>query len=277
MMTTGAGHVETPLDQVAIQLRAGDEVAVAKTRLTAGHTVTHEGREIVLRADIPAGHKFALAPVAEGDPVRKYGQVIGYATADIRPGDWVHTRNLGFGKGQTAGAGALSLDYEFSTAIPHVDYYPAEQQRTFPGYGRADGRVGTRNYVALVSTVNCSASTVRAIADQFRGPDAMRDFPNLDGVLPLTHKTGCGMSSSTGDYKLLQRTLGGMANHPNVGAYLLVGLGCEVNQAMALAQNGGLISAEQILHGRSSWASRRRSSCCAGPTRRGALPSRSPV
>ncbi len=249
-MTTGMGKGELPLEQVAILLRAGDEVAVAKTRLTAGTVVTYEGHPIALRADVPAGHKFALTTVAEGEPVRKYGQVIGYATADIRPGDWVHTRNLGFGKGDTAGAGALSLDYEYSTAIPHVDYYPAERQRTFPGYGRPDGRVGTRNYITLVSTVNCSASTVRAIADRFRSPDAMRDFPHVDGVLPLTHKTGCGMSSSTEDYKLLQRTLGGMANHPNVGGYLLAGLGCEVNQAMALAQNGGLISAEQILHGR---------------------------
>ncbi len=249
-MTSGMGQQEMPLEQAAILLRAGDEVAVAKQRLAAGTVILHAGQAIALRADVPAGHKFALTAVPDGAPVRKYGQVIGYAATDIRPGDWVHTRNLGFGKGEAAGAGALHLDYEFSTAIPHVDTYPTEQMRTFSGYARADGRVGTRNYVALVSTVNCSASTVRAIADYFRSPDAMREFPNVAGVMPLTHKTGCGMTMGTEDYRVLQRTLSGMANHPNVGGYLLAGLGCEVNQSMALAQNGGLISAEEILHGR---------------------------
>ena len=165
-------------------------------------------------------------------------------------GDWVHVQNLGFGKGETAGAGALHLDYEFSSDVPEVEYVPAHLQRTFPGFARADGRVGTRNYVALVSTVNCSASTVNAIADRFRSPDVMRDFPGVDGVIPLAHKSGCGQAMGSEDYHQLQRTLSGMADHPNVGAYLLAGLGCEVNQAMSMAQNGGLISADALLQGR---------------------------
>jgi altronate hydrolase len=134
--------------------------------------------------------------------------------------------------------------------VPAVDYYGPEQQRAFPGYARADGRVGTRNYVALVSTVNCSASTVQAIADRFRSPDALRDFPGVDGVLPVAHKSGCGQSLGSQDHVLLQRTLAGMADHPNVGGYLLAGLGCEVNQALALAQSGGLIKLDQISAGR---------------------------
>ena len=242
---------EAALNQVAILLRESDEVAVAKTRIGAGTVVVlPNGTEIRVNQAVPPGHKFALTGVAEGEPVRKYGQVIGYATRSILAGDWVHVQNLGFGKGQQAGAGALSLDYEFSVDVPRVDYYPAALQRTFAGFARPDGRAGTRNYVTLVSTVNCSASTVRAIADRFRSPDVMRDFPGVDGVVPLAHKSGCGQAMGSADYHQLQRTLSGMADHPNVGAYLLAGLGCEVNQAMAMAQSGGLISAESLLQGR---------------------------
>src|SRR5579871_5023931 len=170
------------LRQAAIVLREGDDVAVARRRLEAGTVVMWEGKALTLRAAIPAGHKLALRAVREGAPVHKYGQVIGYATADIRPGDWVHTRNLGFGAGEGAGPDALHLEIEYSTDVPKVEYVSPEWQRTFPGYARPDGRVGTRNYVAVVSTVNCSAETVRAIADQFRGVEGLRDFPGVDGV-----------------------------------------------------------------------------------------------
>ncbi|HZP82968.1 MAG TPA: altronate dehydratase family protein [Chthonomonadaceae bacterium] len=241
---------EVELGQAAILLREGDDVAVAKKRLAAGTVIVHEGKSVRLGADVPAGHKFALREVSEGAPVRKYGQVIGYATAPIRPGDWVHTQNLGFGKGEGEGAGALHLDYEYSTEVSTVDYYPPEQQRTFPGYARPDGRVGTRNYIALVSTVNCSANTVQAIADKFRASDLLKEFPGVDGVIPVTHKTGCGQHLGGPDYEQLQRTLAGMADHPNVGGYLLSGLGCEVNQALTLAQNRGLIRPDQISAGR---------------------------
>ena len=248
---SGSTGQEIELNSVAILLREGDEVAVAKTRIPVDSVIVlPTGTAIRLNQAVLPGHKFALTGVAEGDPVRKYGQVIGYATRPILAGDWVHTQNLGFGKSEQAGAGALTVDYELSTDVPRVDYYPAALQRTFPGFARADGRVGTRNYVALVSTVNCSASTVRAIADHFRSPDMMKDFPGVDGVMPLTHKSGCGQATGSADYEQLQRTLSGMADHPNVGAYLLAGLGCEVNQAMAMAHNGGLISAESLLQGR---------------------------
>ncbi|HZO88703.1 MAG TPA: altronate dehydratase family protein [Chthonomonadaceae bacterium] len=249
-MTQEAVAPEYELGQVAILLREGDDVAVAKQKLKGGTIILNDGRAVRLRADVPPGHKFALREVAEGEPVRKFGQIIGYATAGIRPGDWVHTRNLGFGKGEGEGEGALHLEYEYSTDVPTVDYYGPEQQRTFPGYARPDGRVGTRNYVALISTVNCSASTVQAIADRFRSPEALRDFPGVDGVMAVTHKSGCGQHLGGPDYVQLQRTLAGMADHPNVAGYLLAGLGCEVNQSLALAQNQGLIKAEQIRAGR---------------------------
>ncbi len=239
------------LEKVAILLREGDDVAVAKTRIPAGSVLSVANKEIVLTSDVPAGHKFALHEVREDSAVRKYGQVIGYATAPIHTGDWVHTRNLGFGKGKSAGKGALELDYEYCSDIPIVEYYGPAQQRTFPGYARTDGRTGTRNYVGLVSTVNCSAYTVQAIADHFRSPEIMKEFPGVDGVVPFSHKSGCGQASGTEDFAQLQRTLAGVADHPNVGAYLLAGLGCEVNQALAMAQNNGLIRSEQIVAGRS--------------------------
>lgn len=241
---------EMLLTDAAILLREGDDVAVAKRKIPGGTAIHHNDSVVRLTGDVPAGHKFALQSVREGDPVHKYGQVIGYATGNIQTGDRVHTHNLGFGKGEGDGAGALHLDLEYSTAVPKVDYYPPDQQRTFPGFARPDGRVGTRNYVALVSTVNCSASTVKAIADHFRTPEALRDFPGVDGVIALAHKTGCGQSLGSQDYKLLQRTLGGMANHPNVAGYMLVGLGCEVNQPLSVAQNAGLIQAEEIRIGK---------------------------
>jgi altronate hydrolase len=234
----------------AIQLKPGDDVAVAKQRIPAGTVLVNGGIEVPIETDVPAGHKFAIKAVAPDGPVLKYGQIIGYATRPIAIGQHVHTSNLGFGVGKTGGSGSLELDYEYSTAIPAVEYYGAEQQRTFPGFKRGDGRVGTRNYVALVSTVNCSASTVQAIADRFRDPEILKEFPGVDGVIPYAHKGGCGQHLGGADYVQLQRTLAGLADHPNVGGYLIAGLGCEVNQAMALMQHGGLIRPEQILSGR---------------------------
>lgn len=238
------------LNDAAIVLRKGDEVAVAKRKIAGGTVLGHEGGEIRVASDIPAGHKLAISNVAEGNPVRKYGQVIGYATQAIGAGEWVHTRNLGFGKSQADGSGKLQLDYEFCTAIPSVDYVPEGLRRTFQGYARPDGRVGTRNYVGLVSTVNCSASTILAIADRFRSPEVMKDFPGVDGVFPVTHKSGCGQHLGGEDYKVLQRTLAGMAEHPNCNGYLLAGLGCEVNQSLSLVQNQGLVRAQEIRWGR---------------------------
>lgn len=237
-----------PIEQVAILLREGDSVAVAKTRLAEGAVVVHDGHDIRLRNEIEAGHKLAVEAAEEGAPIRKYRQIIGYATQAIRPGDWVHTHNLGYGKG-SGSEGGLHLDYEFCTEIPPAPPAPSEI-RTFDGYLRPDSRVGTRNYVALVSTVNCSASTIRAIADRFRTPDALRHFPGVDGVIPIAHKTGCGLPLGGPDYAQLQRTLAGMANHPNVGGYLLSGLGCEVNQALAMAESQGLIRPGEIGAGR---------------------------
>lgn len=207
-------------------LRKGDSVAVARSDVAAGESVTAGGLRVTAASAIPRGHKIALAAVAEGAPVVKYGQVIGYATRPIAPGDHVHVDNCGMG--------VPSLDHGFCRDYRPVE--PAADAVTFDGYVRADGRVGTRNFIGVISSVNCSATASRAVADAFRG-DRLAGFPNVDGVVALTHGTGCGMGSTGEAIDLLRRTLRGYANHPNFAGIVILGLGCEVNQIAPLAES----------------------------------------
>ena len=212
------------ITDVAIVLRSEDDVAIAKREIAAGALLDDAGADIRVRQDIRPGHKVARRAKRVGDAVRRYGQVIGFATADIAVGDHVHTHNLAVGD--------LKQEYEVGTDVRPVDYYPPSAMRYFDGYKREDGRVGTRNYVAIISGVNCSASVSQFVKDRFR--DVQRDFPNVDGVLAITHKSGCGTKLFGEDHMALQRVLAGYAKHPNVAAYILVGLGCEVNQAAVM-------------------------------------------
>ena len=239
-MTTTSGLVNvTPtattrtadLAEVAVHLHPDDEVAVARVPLPPGMRVRTPHGVVRVSRLVPSGHKVALRAVAKGDAVHKYGQVIGFATAPIAPGDHVHSHNLG--------VGAITHDYAIGVDVRPVDVVPEAERRTFMGFRRPDGRVGTRNYVAVIATVNCSASTVRYIADRFRG-DALRDYPTVDGVIALTHKGGCGARYGSREVALLQRTLAGVARHPNVAAYVFVGLGCEINQIQDLVGSQGL-------------------------------------
>jgi altronate dehydratase len=219
-----------PFDEAAIRLHPLDDVAVAKRDLHPGDlllgTPGEMSREsIQIREVIPAGHKVALRPVAMGEPVRRYGQVIGMASQDIVPGAHVHVHNLGMGE---------LTPVPVAAGIRPSPRLPFQGKRTFLGYERPDGRVGTRNYVAVLSTVNCSAHAARAIASYFT-PGRLRDFPHVDGVVPFTHQTGCTFHPGSKNHIMLQRTLAGIARHPNVGGYLLVGLGCETNQIDELA------------------------------------------
>ena len=217
----------------ALLLREGDDVAVAVRSLRAGDTIAVGGNEIRIRQDIPAGHKIAVHSVPEDGAVHKYGQIIGFARSGIEAGDHIHSHNLG--------VKPLTLEYEYSTAVPEVQYYPEAERRTFQGFKRPNGKVGTRNYLAVVSTVNCSASVTRFIAERFRG-DALKAFPNVDGVIGIKHGTGCGMNVAGADLRMLERTLAGHARHANVAGYILMGLGCETNQASTMIQNTGLLS-----------------------------------
>jgi altronate hydrolase len=214
---------ETPV----IRLHPTDNVVVAARRLAKGAEV--EG--LPARADIPAGHKLATAAIGAGEPVLKYGQVIGVATADIAAGDHVHTHNLAV-SAERRGA-------ESRTAAPRQ-----ERPRTFQGFRRENGRVGVRNYVGVLTSVNCSATVARMIADQAERSGLLDAFPNVDGVVPITHTSGCGMASSGEGFDLLRRTLWGTAANPNFGAVMLVGLGCEVIQTAKFAQDFGLAGRE---------------------------------
>jgi altronate hydrolase len=225
-----------PFGEVAVMLKAGDQVSVAKQTLLPGTVLAMaSGSELRIAQMVPTGHKFALEPVAEGRPVRKYGQVIGFATQAIKPGQHVHTHNLSI-----KDMGSLTLDYAFSQDYAPVELVPESERRTFMGFRRADGRVGTRNFVAVLSSVNCSSSATVAIADYFKQPGALADYPNVDGVIALPHKGGCGAHIGSKHLHMFQRTLAGIVQHPNVGAYLIISLGCEVNQPTDMIEYTGL-------------------------------------
>jgi altronate hydrolase len=225
-----------PLTEVTVRLHADDNVAIAKTDLPRGAVLSLEAcfpspSEIEVRQPVPSGHKMALVSIAAGQPVVRYGQGIGLATCDILPGDHVHIHNLGIEGFERPG--------ESWQGVQAVTPVTEGERRTFQGFKRADGRVGTRNYLAVISTVNCSAHVAREIAHHFT-PERLAGYPNVNGVVPFTHSLGCTHRAGSQDEALLQRTLSGIARHPNVGAYLLVGLGCETMQIATLAERCGL-------------------------------------
>ncbi|MCU0877118.1 MAG: altronate dehydratase family protein [Pirellulaceae bacterium] len=214
----------------AIYLHPDDNLCVAARNLEKGQRLAIAGTEITLAENVRIGHKIAVRPIQSGDYVRKYGQIIGQATAGIAPGGWIHSHNLINGE--------FVRDHAPATAIP-----PPPQPivgRTFQGYRRASGRAGTRNYLAVISTVNCSASVARYIAQHFT-PERLADYPNVDGVIAIRHHGGCGMQYQGLQHEMLNRTLSGMARHPNIGGYLLVGLGCEQGAMGYLLQSQNLI------------------------------------
>ena len=179
-----------------------------------------EGLDVALREATPQGHKIATRNIARGEPVIRYGQMIGEATADIPAGSHVHVHNLGMG--------AHDQNYVYGVEI-NPPAAPATA-REFMGYHRSDGKVGTRNYIGVLTTVNCSGSVARFIAEAAERGDWLGDLKNVDGVVPIVHGTGCGMSGRDEGYETLFRTLKGYARNPNFGGILLVGLGCEVMQ-----------------------------------------------
>ncbi|MSQ95101.1 MAG: altronate dehydratase [Gemmataceae bacterium] len=228
-----------PLTQVAVHLRPQDNVAIATKPIPIETVLEDHGTKMTVSSRVGMGHKIAVRPIKKGEAVYKYGQIIGFASKDIAPGDWVHVQNVG--------ADAFERDYAFcedlpkspGTAVPGLE-------RTFLGYDRGPDRAepyryGTRNYIAVISTVNCSAQTSKYITQRFHATDLLKKFPNVDGVMAITHKAGCAMQFDGSDHKQLDRTLAGFAKHANVAAYILVGLGCETGQAIHLVEGEGLI------------------------------------
>ncbi|HET7314236.1 altronate dehydratase family protein [Salinisphaera sp.] len=218
-------------DSPTIRLHDDDNVCIVRNSVSAGATLANPAlTALTARADISAGHKIATCAIKRGQPVLRYGQVIGFASSDIEPGAHVHLHNLAMGE--------ISPDHAFCR-----DARPTRlvsQPAVFNGYRRADGRVGTRNYIAIVSSVNCSATAARHIADGFRFSGELERYDNVDGVIALTHQGGCGLADSGEGFELLKRTLQGYADHPNVAAVLFLGLGCEVMQVGGLQRIEGL-------------------------------------
>ncbi|MEZ6139832.1 MAG: altronate dehydratase family protein [Zavarzinella sp.] len=229
-----------PLSKVAIHLRPNDNIAIATTTVGPDQDLLFHQATVRVSKPIRMGHKFAIQPIKEGDAIYKYGQIIGFAGANIAPGEHVHTHNVVLGK--------FERDYAYSTEVPPPP--PHADEKTFMGYDRGADlpdyrRYGTRNYLAIISTVNCSATSSKYIAERIRQSGILDQYPNVDGIVPIVHKHGCGMAYDGEDHKQLDRTLAGFARHANVGAYILVGLGCETGQAMHLIQGENLIQLGQ--------------------------------
>ena len=214
--------------QLTIRLHPNDDVVIARAQLIGGTQLQNEG--VTVKGMVPPGHKVATKPIARGAPVRRYNQIIGFASKAIQAGEHVHVNNLAMGE-------TFARDYAFGVDVRPVA--SAMPQATFMGIKRADGRVATRNYIGLLSTVNCSATVCKLIADHFRG-DALTDYPNVDGVVAITHSVGCGMDVHGEGMTLLRRTLAGYARHVNFHSVLVIGLGCEANQISSFKAAEGL-------------------------------------
>jgi len=218
---------------LTIRLNAADDVVIARVDLPEGTEVIKEKIRASVR--IPAGHKVATHDIATGDPVRRYNQIIGFASRPIKAGEHVHVHNLSMGN--------FERDYAFGADCKPTEF--ATNPATFEGYVRKDGRVATRNYLGIVSSVNCSAHVSRMIAKHFTD-EMLADYPNIDGIVPITHKTGCGHASDGEPVNVLRRVLAGYATHPNMFATLMVGLGCEANQINDLLAAQGLKRTDQL-------------------------------
>ena len=219
------------MSSLAIRIHPADNVVIARRQLLGGTVIAEEG--LTVSGLVPPGHKIATKAIAVGEAVRRYDQIIGTATQPIAAGQHVHTHNLAFShfeRSHEPGAGATPTAFVSDPGI-------------FMGIRRPDGRIATRNYIGVLTSVNCSATAARAIADHFRRdihPEVLADYPNVDGIVALTHGMGCATASDGEELQVLRRTLGGYARHANFAAVLVVGLGCETNQIQGLVAQEGL-------------------------------------
>ena len=213
----------------AIRLNSADNVVIALSEISSG--VTLPDTNIVTREIVPPGYKVAICDISKGDPIKKYNVTVGFAKTDVLAGTMLHNHNIEFRE--------FERDYAYATEFKPIRLLPEKQRATFEGYLRPDGRGGTRNFIAIVSTVNCSATVVHAIADHFT-KERMSYYPNVDGVAAFSHHTGCGMEMTGEPMDLLHRTLAGYIRQPNVVSSLVVGLGCERCQVGGLFQSQGL-------------------------------------
>ncbi|WP_422879689.1 UxaA family hydrolase [Paraburkholderia terricola] len=229
--------ISTVSDLAAIRLHDNDDVVIATRQLMSGARIASEN--LVVAGLIPPGHKIATRDMAAGEPVKRYNQIIGVAKEPISRGQHVHVHNLGMAE--------FSREHAFGVDLHPTEY--AREPATFMGIRRDDGRVATRNFIGILTSVNCSATVARAIADHFRRdvhPQALAPYPNVDGVVALTHGLGCGIDTMGEGLAVLRRTLAGYAIHPNFHSVLFVGLGCETNQISGVLESAGLKAGERL-------------------------------
>ncbi len=214
------------MEPLAIRLHNNDNVVTAKSDIDPDILLNDEN--ITTKQFIPVGHKIATKDISKGEDIIKYDNIIGTATDNIAIGDHVHVHNTGMSD--------KKRDYEFSQGCKELEILPEDKQATFMGYKRPGGKYGTRNFVGIISSVNCSATVCKKIADTFN-EEVMSQYPNVDGVVSITHSLGCGGNSRGMGWELLQATMQGYSRHPNFGGLLVIGLGCEVNQVAGMAQS----------------------------------------
>ncbi len=219
-----------------IRLHPNDNIVVARVDVGIGTEVPSE--HFTSRSQVPAGYKIASKKILKGEPILKYNVTVGFANTDIEAGTMVHSHNTEFRE--------FDRDYAYASEYKPTSLLPESERATFQGYVRSNGKVGTRNFIGILSTVNCSATVVNKIADWFT-PERLKDFPNVDGVVAFSHDIGCGMEMSGEPMELLRRTMAGYARHPNLAAALIVGLGCERNQLKGLMEQEDL-TANANLH-----------------------------
>jgi altronate hydrolase len=214
-----------------IRLAADDNVVVAVAPGVAAAGLT-------VRERVPRGHKIAVAAIGKNEPVRKYGQIIGFASKSIAPGEWVHEHNVALQE--------FTGDYRFCEGAKNDEVLPPELRATFGGYLRANGKTGTRNYIGVLTSVNCSASVAKFIVEAVNRSGILADYPQIDGIAAFVHGTGCGMASYGEGWEVLRRTQWGYATHSNLGATLMVGLGCEVFQIDRMKDDYGLVEGDHF-------------------------------
>ncbi len=220
-------------------LNSADNVAILTERTPAGADPLGIGHPLSI--PVAGGHKIARRAIAPGQPVLKFGQIIGHASTAIAPGDHVHTQNCAFSD--------HDRDYQVGAELTAARAaIPVLTPRAFRGYRRPGGQIGTRNYIALCATVNCSATVIRRAAWEIESSGLLDAYPNVDGIVAFAHGTGCGMDINGRGYDILQRVLWGHATHPNVGAAIFVGLGCEVMQVARMKHVFGAAAADRF-HG----------------------------
>ena len=219
----------------AIILNKTDNIVIALNNMNAGDYL--KGYDLKIDAPILSGQKIANVDIPKDGPIYKYGTIIGFADSDICKGQVLINSNIKFKE--------FSREHDYCSKYKPTMFANSSTQRTFMGFRRKDGRVGTRNFIAVVSTVNCSATVVHEIASYFT-PEKLKEYPNVDGVAAFSHSTGCGMELSGEPMNLLYRTLGGYIDHPNVASSLVVGLGCERCQVGGLFQYQGIVENQNL-------------------------------